>query len=190
MLQLWGMIYWTTIAFKFHSLIKKTAHMASSGLGQLQLAFHGGLTGVGVLHPLIYCDAIFKLWEIAFHQWESCMVPMVGIIQGMLDWETPVVGQKVRPASNYGSNFSSWETTSLCGKHVWNVRMGKTQLQRWEPCLTYHGKGMWLTCQHMGMWVGHGSSTAVNEKHVWNVTSCWGVRNSHTFHGYGCIHER
>ena len=131
----------------------------------------------------------FRLWEIAFHQWESCMVPMVGIIHGMLDWETPVVGQKVRPASNYGSNFSSWETTSLCGKHVWNVRMGKPQLQRWEPCLTHHGKGMWLTCQHMGMWVGHGSSTAVNEKHVWNVTSCWGVRNSHTLHGYACIHE-
>ena len=46
----------------------------------------------GMLHPLIYCDAIFRLRETAFQQWESCMVPMLVIIHGMSDWETPVFG--------------------------------------------------------------------------------------------------
>ena len=42
----------TPIAFKIHSLVNKTTHMASSCLNKLQSGFHGGLTAVVDYTPL------------------------------------------------------------------------------------------------------------------------------------------
>ena len=186
MLQLRGMIYWTTIAFKFHSFIKKTAHIASSGLDQLQLALHAGLTGVGCfihLYTMMLVLGCGKQHSRSgnhawFPWWESSMECQTGKPQCLveiLDMHPIMVlildhGKPQAPVGNM-CGMSEWENpNSSCGKydcHVIAWECGRHAIT-WE-------------CEwNMGI------PTAGNAKHVWNV-SCCGVRNSHTLSGYGCI---